>query len=78
LFEEKLDRVGIPYGEEEHYDDTGFVIRSQKAYQVQEGFPALTTEIINNVAIHNIQYQIDITACEPFEITLQNVINEML
>jgi hypothetical protein len=78
LFEEKLDRVGIPYGEEEHYDDTGFVIRSQKAYQVKEGFPALTTEIINNVAIHNIQYQIDITACEPFEITLENVINEML
>lgn len=78
LFEEKLDRVGIPYGEEEHYDDTGFVIRSQKAYQVKEGFPALTAEIINNVAIHNIQYQIDITACDPFEITLENVINEML
>lgn len=78
LFEEKLYRVGIPYGEEEHYDETGFVIRSQKAYQVKEGFPALTTEIINNIAVHNIQYQIDITACEPFEITLERAINQML
>jgi hypothetical protein len=78
LFEEKLYRVGIPYGEEEHYDDTGFVIRSQKAYEVKEGFPALTTEIINNIAVHNIQYQIDITACEPFEITLERTINQML
>jgi hypothetical protein len=78
LFEEKLDRVGIPYGEEDQYDDIGFVIRSQKAYEVKEGFPALTNEIVNNVAIHNIQYQIDLTACEPFEITLERVINDMI
>jgi hypothetical protein len=78
LFEEKLYRVGIPYGEEEHYDETGFVIRSQKAYQVKEGFPALTTEIINNIAVHNIQYQIDITACKPFELSFEQVLNKML
>jgi hypothetical protein len=52
-------------GEEEHYDDTGFVIWSQ-SYQVKEG-SVLTTEIINNVAVHNTQYQIDITAREPLK-----------
>lgn len=78
IFEEKLDRVGIALGEEEYYNDTGFVVRSQKAYEVKEGFPVLTNEIINNAAIHNVQYQIDITACEPFEITSERVIKNMI
>jgi len=77
LFEEKLDSVGIPLGEEEYYDDTGFVIRSESAYEVKEGFPSLTKKIIDNVAIHNIQYQIDTTACERFEIDMEGVINKM-
>lgn len=78
MFEEKLDRVGIGLGEEEYYNDTGFVVRSQKAYDVKEGFPVLTNEIINNVAIHNVQYQIDMTACEPFEITIERVLKNMI
>lgn len=78
LFEEKLDRVGIPIGEEKHYDDFGFIIRSKRAYQVQDGFPALTNDIIDNDAIHNVKYQIDLTACEPFELDLETVIEEMI
>lgn len=78
MFEEKLDRVGISFGEEENYNETGFVVRTQKAYEVKEGFPVLTNEIINNSAIHNVQYQIDITACEPFEITIEQVIKNMI
>lgn len=77
MFEEKLDRVGIPFGEEEYYDDTGFVVRSQNAYEVKEGFPVLTNNNINNTAIHNVQYQIDMTACEPFEITIDRVLKNM-
>jgi len=78
LFEEKLDRVGIPNGEEKHYDDFGFIIRSKRAYLVRDGFPALTNDIINNDAIHNVKYQIDLTACEPFAAVLEDVISEMI
>ena len=78
LFEEKLDRVGIPEGEEKHYDDFGFTIRSKRAYKVEDGFPALTIEILNNDAIHNVKYQIDLTACESFEVVMEDVISEMI
>lgn len=78
LFNEKLDRVGIALGEEKQYDDFGFIIRSQRTYKVSEGFPALTNDIIANDAIHNVKYQIDLTACEPFEVDKEEVISEML
>ena len=78
LFEEKLDRVGIPEGEEKHYDDFGFIIRSKRAYKVEDGFPALTRDILNNYAIHNVKYQIDLTACESFEVVMGDVISEMI
>jgi hypothetical protein len=78
LFQEKLDLVGIPFGEEKHYDDVGFIIRSQKTYEVQNGFPVLINKTINNEAIHNVKYQIDLTAIEPFETELESVISKMI
>lgn len=78
LFAEKLDRVGIPEGEEKHYDDFGFIIRSKRAYKVEDGFPALTRDMLNNDAIHNVKYQIDLTACESFEVVMEDVISEMI
>lgn len=78
LFEEKLDRVGIPEGEEKLYDDFGFIIRSKRVYRVEDGFPALTRDILNNDAIHNVKYQIDLTACESFEVEMEDVIGEMI
>ena len=78
LFEEKLDLVGIPFGEEKHYNEVGFIIRSQRAYEVQNGFPVLINETINNEAIHNVKYQIDLTALEPFETELESVISKMI
>ena len=78
LFEEKLELVGIPLGEETHYDETGYIIRSEKAYEVKEGFPALINSIINNDAIHNVKYRIDLIACEPFEFENESLISKML
>lgn len=78
LFEEKLDLVGIPFGEEKHYNEVGFIIRSQRAYEVQNGFPVLINKTINNEAIHNVKYQIDLTALEPFETELESVISNMI
>ena len=77
-FEEKLERIGIPEGEEKYYDDFGFLIRSIRAYKVEDGFPALTKDILNNDAIHNVKYQIDLTACESFEVVIEDVISEMI
>ena len=78
LFEEKLDLVGISFGEEKHYNEVGFIIRSQRAYEVQNGFPVLINDTINNDAIHNVKYQIDLTALEPFETELETVISKMI
>jgi hypothetical protein len=78
LFEGKLDQVGIPVGQEKLYDNIGFIIRSQRAYKVGEGFPILTKGIIANDAIHNVKYQIDLTACESFEVVQEEVISEMI
>lgn len=78
LFEEKLDQVGIPLGEEKHYDDFGFIIRSIRAYKVDDGFPALTRDNLDNDAIHNVKYQIDLVACKSFEVETKDVINEMI
>lgn len=78
LFEKRLNLAGVPIGDEQHYNDFGFIIRSQQSYKVKDGFPALTNDIINNVAIHNVKYQIDLTACEPFEIENKDVIKEMI
>jgi len=78
LFEEKLDCVGIPMGDEKLYNNIGFIIRSQRAYKVSLGFPVLTKDIIANDAIHNVKYQIDLTACESFEVVQEEVISEMI
>ena len=78
LFEEKLDLAGIPFGEDKHYNEVGYVIRSQRVYEVQNGFPLLINETIKNDAIHNVKYQIDLSALEPFEIELESVINKMI
>lgn len=78
LFEEKLELAGLPFGEEMHYNEIGFVIRSQRAYRVQNGFPVLINDTINNDAIHNVKYQIDLTALEPFETELETVISKMI
>ena len=78
LFEEKLNLVGIPFGEEKHYNEIGFIIRSQRAYRVQNGFPVLINDTISNNAIHNVKYQIDLTALEPFEAKLETVISKMI
>ncbi|WP_248724026.1 PD-(D/E)XK motif protein [Seonamhaeicola sp. ML3] len=78
LFEEKLDLSGIPLGEEKHYDEIEFIIRSQRVFKVQNGFPVLINDTINNEAIHNVKYQIDLTALEPFETELESVISKMI
>lgn len=78
LFEDKLHQVGIPVGDEKLYDDFGFIIRSQRAYKVQNGFPALINDFINNDAIHSIKYQIELAACQSYEVNQEDVIRKMI
>lgn len=67
LFSDKLDRAGIPLGEESNYNKTGYIFRSKKFYRVQDGFPVLINSTINEPAIHNVKYQIDVSSFEKFE-----------
>ena len=77
LFEDKLDRLGIAVGEELYYDEIGYIIRSEKAYQVKDGFPILINSNINNAAIHNVKYTVDLTAFEAFVVSKETVINDI-
>jgi hypothetical protein len=78
FFENKLDRLGISPGEEDQYKEFGFIIRSEKFYQVQDGFPVLIKKKIDNEAIHNVAYQVDVAAMEPFKSDKAFALNKLL
>jgi hypothetical protein len=78
FFENNLERLGIPPGEEEQYKEFGFIIRSEKYYQVQDGFPVLTKKKIDYEAIHNVAYQVDVAALEPFKSDKAYALNKLL
>ena len=73
LFDDKLDRAGIPLGEEANYNKIGYVIRSKKFYRIQDGFPVLINSTINEPAIHNVKYQIDVSFFEDFETDFETI-----
>lgn len=73
LFDDKLDRAGIPLGEEANYNKIGYVIRSKKFYRVQDGFPVLINSTINEPAIHNVKYQIDVSSFVDFETDFETI-----
>ena len=66
LFEVKLEKTGIPSGEEKNYNKIGYIIRSKKFYKVEKGFPVLINSVINNPSIHHVKYQLDVSALDPF------------
>lgn len=78
LFDEKLEKIGIPVGGGENYAGTGFVIRSKNMYSVRGAFPAITNMTLNNPAIHNVSYQIEIAALEPFRIDVEDNLNHFI
>jgi hypothetical protein len=73
LFDDKLDRAGIPSGEEVNYNKIGYVIRSNKFYRIQDGFPVLINSTIEEPAIHNVKYQIDVSSFEDFETDFETI-----
>jgi len=73
LFEGKLDRFGIPLGEEVNYNKIGYVIRSKKFYRIQNGFPVIINSTLNEPAIHNVKYQIDVSSFEDFETDFETI-----
>ncbi len=73
IFDDKLNRAGIPLGEEVNYNKIGYVIRSKKFFRVQDGFPVLINSTIDEPAIHNVKYQIDVSSFEDFETDFETV-----
>jgi len=73
LFDDKLDRAGIQIGEETNYNKISYVIRSKKFYRIKDGFPVLINSTINESAIHNVKYQIDVSSIEDFETDFETI-----
>lgn len=78
LFNDKLSRVGVEYGTYEEYNTLGFVIRKVYFFKVEQGFPAITRETVDNNAIHNIKYQIDISAMVDYAVNEEEVLKTFL
>lgn len=78
LFDDKLDRAGIPLGEEANYNKIGYVIRSKKFFRIEEGFPVLINLVINQPAIHNVKYQLDVSSFDSFTADFETIKKEFI
>lgn len=78
LFEDKLEKVGIPVGEEINYNKIGYVIRSKKFYRIDEGFPVLINSNINQPEIHNVKYQLDVSSFDSFYTDFETIKKEFI
>lgn len=78
LFEDKLEKTGIPAGEEKIYNKIGFVIRSKMFYKVEQGFPVLINSVINNTSIHHVKYQLDVSSIDSFSTDFETIKNSFI
>ena len=63
-FESKLMRCGYSPSDHSRYT-TKYIIRDEHIYQILEGFPRITTADIPN-CVFDVNYSIDLEACEPW------------
>lgn len=77
-FEMKLELAGIPTDMFEEYNSISYTIRSCQFYRVCDGFPLITTETLSDDSVYNIKYQIDISKCEDFIETEEEVFTKIL
>jgi len=54
------------YDPENSYDNRRWVLGANHDYEVVDGFPRITSPLIQGVA--NVRYSIDLNACEPFKL----------
>ena len=72
-FEDALLAVGYLDNHAELYADRGYVIRSQKAFRVKNGFPRLLEKHLPT-GIGDVNYGLAVGACEPFNVNFETVV----
>jgi len=77
-FEYKLNLAGIRGDMIDEYNEISYTVSNYRFYKITEGFPVITKSKLDNDAIYNVKYQIDINACRPFEISEEEVLNNIL
>ena len=70
----RLDEVG--YSDEEDYSDLNWILSGEQIFQVVEGFPRITRSTVP-AGVQAVEYQLDITSLEAYEIGEDNL-NEIL
>ncbi|MHB8121849.1 MAG: PD-(D/E)XK motif protein [Desulfuromonadaceae bacterium] len=72
-FEDALLAVGYLDNHAELYADRGYVVRSQKAFSVKNGFPRLLEKNLPT-GIGDVNYGLAVGACEPFNVNFETVV----
>lgn len=75
LFESLLAEAG--YIEMPEYSETYYLVSQESVYEVKGAFPRLTAESLAS-GVHSVQYRIEMQACKPYEIALNDFDGRML
>lgn len=77
-FETRLELVGMSSELMENYNEISYSVNSRRFFQVQDGFPVILKGNLQNEAIHNVSYQINISSCNSFEVPEEDVLKTMI
>lgn len=77
-FETRLERAGISSDMIENYDEISYSVSNRSFFQVQDGFPVILKGNLQNEAIYNVKYQIDIASCNSFEVPEEDVLEKVI
>lgn len=77
-FEIKLEQVGINNEMVELYNETSYTIRSTRFFEVKNGFPVITKAIIDNDAVFNVKYEINLSSCNEYVASDEEVLSKFL
>lgn len=77
-FETRLESAGISNDMIEAYNEISYSVTNATFFKIQEGFPVILRSSLNNEAIYNVKYQIDISTCTQYEVQEEEVIKIMI
>ncbi len=75
-FNQKLNYLGVSPNMESEYDKIGYAIRRDHYYNVNEQFPRITMDTLDN-AISKVSYEIAPNKCTKFEIEFTEMLKEI-
>jgi hypothetical protein len=75
-FNQKLDYLGVSSNMESEYNKTSYAIRKEYYYDVNEEFPKITSDLVND-AISKVSYEITPNKCTEFEIEFTDILKEI-